>query len=101
MRKLFLLLYGDVAGTREQVKEAVNSCPYVITWRYDLPHSFYLVSEASAKEIATSLHEKLPKGRFVVVEATEDFWGWGSQDTWYFFRNKKVKPAELNKSAPS
>lgn len=94
MRKLFLLLYGDSTGTREQVKLAVNNCEHIVTWRYDLPHSFYLISDSNAKEIATALRVRLPNGRLVVIEATDDFWGWGTQETWYFFRNKKVKPPE-------
>ncbi len=95
MKSLFILLYGDKVGSREVVKEAVDACPHIITWRYDLPHSFYLVSESNAKTIALWLREKIPSGQFTVIKAdTSDFWGWGHKATWYLFRNKKHMPKD-------
>lgn len=92
MRHLFLLTYGDEVGTREEVKAALDRNPLVITWRYDLPHSFYLVADVGAKQLATSIRESLPNGRFVVTLADQDYWGWNSDETWYLFEKKSHKP---------
>jgi hypothetical protein len=97
VKSLFILLYNDKAGGRESVKAAVDACPHIYTWRYDLPHSFYLVSESDAKTIATWLRKKMPSGQFSVIKAdTTDFWGWGYTETWYLFRNKKNMPKEAS-----
>jgi hypothetical protein len=93
LKSLYILLYNDRVGDREAVKKAVDDCPYISTWRYDLPHSFYLVSESGAKTIAKWLRERMPSGQFTVVKAdTADFWGWGYDATWFLFRNKRTPP---------
>lgn len=88
MSRLFLLSYNDELGTREQIKNALDQNRLVSTWRYDLPHSFYIVSSASAKELAISIRNSLPNGRFVVTLADEDYWGWNTDETWYLFEKK-------------
>jgi hypothetical protein len=93
MRRLFLLTYGDELGTREEVKNAIDANSLILNWRYDLPHSFYLVADISAKELAASIRESLPKGRFVVTVADHEYWGWNRDETWYLFKNKATKPA--------
>lgn len=92
MRKLFLLVYNDEVGSRETIKKAIDECPLVITWRSDLPNSFYLISESKAKDIATALREATGKGKFVLAEVGSDYWGWNTPETWYLFANKKNKP---------
>lgn len=92
MRHLFLLTYDDEFGTRDQIKAALDQNRLVFTWRYDLPYSFYIVSDATAKELALSIRQSLPNGRCVVTLADQDYWGWNSEDTWYLFRNKAHKP---------
>lgn len=57
-----------------------------------MPHSFYLISEAGAVDLAKSLGEHLhKKGRFLIVEASENRQGWLPSETWYLLRNKKRK----------
>ena len=94
MKRSYLLIYNDALGTREQVKNAVDAAPMIITWRYDIPHAFYLVSESSAHEIADHLYGALGDGRLVVTEIGDNYWGRTHKDTWYFIKNKKVKPKE-------
>lgn len=93
MRKIFLLNYNDECGSREAVKKAINDCPLIITWRSDLPNSFYLISESDAKSIAKAIRNSIVKGRFIVVDAGNDFYGWNYPETWYLFENKTHKPA--------
>lgn len=94
MKKSYILIYNDTLGTREEVKKVVDDAPMIISWRYDIPHAFYLISESSAQEISNYIHGKLGDGRLVVAEIGENYWGRTHKDTWYFIKNKKVRPKE-------
>ena len=61
MRKAYLLVYSNSLGTREKVKNVLDKSSKVIHWRYDLPNSFYIISENTATQISDTLREKLVK----------------------------------------
>ncbi len=92
MKKVYLLAYSDALGTREQVKDALNSMSIIETWRYDIPNMFYLVSESAASDISDAIYTALGSGRFVISEIGANYSGRGVKDTWYFIRNKRVRP---------
>jgi hypothetical protein len=92
MKKVYIFSYSDALGTREQIKDALNGMSIIETWRYDIPHTFYLVSESSARDISEALHKALGGGRFIVAEIGGNYWGRGAKDTWYFIQNKRVRP---------
>lgn len=92
MRKLFLLLYDDYVGTRDEVKAAIDSIAAITDWRYDLPNSFYLVSEASAKLLAEWMRALRPTGRFVIAETASDYNGFNFPETWHMFEHKRQAP---------
>jgi hypothetical protein len=95
MKKAYLLLFSNEFASRDAVKIFANASPLVYTWRYDLPNSFYLISENSAREIAEGLQRAIGnKNRFIVTEINENHWGWLPDDTWYLIKNKSVKPVE-------
>lgn len=92
MRKAYILVYSNNLGTRDQVKECLDNISQVITWRYDMPNSFYIISEDSADEIARAIHDYTGKTKFIVSEITSNKQGWLSKETWYLINNKKHKP---------
>ncbi len=93
MRKAYLLIYSDGTGGRDVMRNWVNQEPAVLHWRYDMPHSFYLISEASAADLAKSLTNFVgKKGRFMIVEVSDNRQGWLPAETWYLLRNKSGKP---------
>ena len=95
MKKVYLLIYNDFIRSRELVKELANSSDHVITWRYDLPHCFYLVSEATAAVLSADLRAFMgTNGRFLITEISENRQGRLPADTWFFIRNKAAKPRE-------
>ncbi len=94
MKMAYLLVYNDALGSREDVKRCLNEMDAVITWRYDLPHSFYVVSEVDARTLADSIRERLGTGRFLIAEITTNKQGWLPKDTWYLLNNKADKPKE-------
>lgn len=92
MRKAYLLVYADSLGTRDQVKTCVDSLPEIATWRYDMPHCFYLISEYDADDIAGAIREYFGnKGRFIVAEVTDNKQGWLPSKTWHLLNNKYHK----------
>lgn len=93
MRKVYLFIFNDEVGTREELKGFLNIMSTVITWRYDIPHSFYVISENTAAELYDEFVElNGTKGRFMFVECTENSQGQMLKDSWYFFNNKKQRP---------
>lgn len=93
MRNVYLLVYSETLGSREDVKKCINQIPEVLTWRYDLPNAFYLVSEQDAKTVANAITKCMGKhGRFILTEVSDNRWGWLPNDTWHLLKNKKLKP---------
>jgi hypothetical protein len=93
MKKVYLMVYGDTTGTRETIKTWANESALVLTWRIDMPHSIYLVSESTASELSADLAKKTNNSRrFLIVEISDNRQGWLPTDTWYFLKNKAVKP---------
>jgi len=94
MRKIYLFIYNDDAGNREDIKSIFNSMKTIITWRFDIPHSFYIVSENSAVELYDEfIQAHGTNGRFMFIECTANKQGQMLPDTWYLLNNKKQKPA--------
>lgn len=92
MRKAYILLYSNATGGREAIRAWANSEPMLLHWRYDMPHSMYLISENSASELAKSLGASLKsKGRFLIAEISDNRQGWLPRETWDLLRNKKRK----------
>lgn len=91
MRKLYLLCHN---GKRDEVQSLIDSSDYVLTWRYDMPNMFYLVSEHSAGEIGSDIKKRrTSEFRFLVIEGnTDNKQGWLPERTWYLLNNKKHKP---------
>lgn len=93
MRKAFLLVYGTELGDREKVKGFLESMPIIELWRSDLPNSFYLISQQSAKAIAEQLRDLAgTRSRFIVTEIPADSYGWLTPESWYLIQNHAFKP---------
>ena len=91
MRKAYLLVYSDKNITREQITKFMNESDVIITWRYDMPNSYYFISEESAKDVSMALRESLFEFRHIIVEIEDNYWGWLPNDTWYLIKNKRLK----------
>jgi hypothetical protein len=95
MRKAYLLVYNDALGTRGLVKAWADTSKTVITWRFDLPNCFYLISEASAAELSEELTSEFgTRGRWIVTEISDNRQGRLPPESWYLIRHKKGKPPD-------
>ena len=93
MKKAYVLIYSDSLGARDQVKAWADGSLFVDTWRIDLPHTIYLISEATAQELHEDLEEHLgAKGRYLIMEASDNRQGRLTSESWYLLRNKAHKP---------
>ncbi|MGB2675589.1 MAG: hypothetical protein WAN12_00720 [Candidatus Acidiferrum sp.] len=93
MKKAYLLVFSETLGTREEVKNCVDSIPQIIDWRSDLPQAIYLISEESAATLSGLITEKIGKhGRFILQEFTDNSAGWLPKKTWYLLQNKSRMP---------
>jgi hypothetical protein len=95
MKKAYLLVFGGEIGTREQVREYLNAIKEITHWRYEVPNSFFVISEQDATFLSRRLRElSSAKGRFIFVEIGSNRNGWLSTKSWYLIKNKKYKPAQ-------
>lgn len=93
MKKAYILIYDNVAGSREEIKAALDKMPSITHWRYDIPNCFYLVSQSSAQELyETFVGINGGKGRFMFMEASSNSQGLMLEETWYFLSNKAYMP---------
>lgn len=93
MKKAYLFAYANSLGDRDTVKNVLNNLRVVEKWRYDMPNSFYLVSEYSAKQIAQEIRGLVnDKGRFIVSEISENSYGWLTDGSWHLIQNHEYKP---------
>ena len=93
MSKVFLLAYGRELGTRPRIKACLNSMPEIISWRSEIPSTFFLLSDTDAKTLAINLQKCLEaeKPRFIITELSSETWGWLARDSWNFL--KQTQPA--------
>jgi hypothetical protein len=83
MKRTYLLIYSDRLGTREDIKEFLDERSEILNWRYDLPQTFYLVSNLSAEElyeIVQSYNQE--RGLFLISEVGDNTQGWLPKKTW-------------------
>ena len=85
---VYIFIYSNSLGDRDTVKAALQAMPEVLSWRYDIPNSFYLVSNSSAQELTESLIRQLsPESkRFLIMEVSNNRQGYLSKETWDFLR---------------
>ena len=87
--KTYLFIYSDAMCNRDTIKTAIAGIPEIIRWRYDIPNSFYVHSNASADELTAKMANKFPGRKcFLFVEISENRQGYLSKETWSFLNQK-------------
>jgi hypothetical protein len=94
MKKTYLFVYNDLFGTREQVKQYINSIPQISHWRFDLPNCFYIVSEYDSNTLANFFMNLTGRrGFFILAEIVpSNSQGLLSEGSWYLINNKNFHP---------
>ena len=95
MRRAYLFIYDQEVGSRDEVKEIFNSMQRVNTWRFDMPHTFYIISDYSAEDLYEEFIQfNGKKGKFMFIEAGTNRQGQMLSDTWHLLTHKSHKPKE-------
>lgn len=83
MARAYVLIYSDRMGSRDEVREFVDGIPEITFWRYDLPNTFYLISELSADELSDIvLTFNRKRARFLIIEVGSNKQGLLPKETW-------------------
>jgi hypothetical protein len=93
VKKAYLFAHNDAVGTQDQVKELLNKIPEIITWRYEFPNAFFLISESDSRQLSEKLRAITgAKGRFIIAEITSATSnGWLTPESWYLIQHKVEK----------
>lgn len=87
--KTYLFVYANSLGDRERVKGMLSLMPEVSHWRYDMPNSFYIMSDCSAQELVDAIANKVGgQGvkRFIITEISDNRQGYLPRETWNFIK---------------
>ena len=83
MKRTYLLIYSDKLGTREEIRAFLDKRSEILNWRYDLPHTFYLVSDLSAEELYEVIQShNQERGFFLIGEVGQNTQGWLPAESW-------------------
>jgi hypothetical protein len=90
MRKVYLFVYSSTVASREDINNFLNTCGMVVSWRYDINNSYYILSDYSAADLSSEIRSKFPKGRFIITEMSEhNRQGWLTKESWEFMKKKQ------------
>ena len=90
MKQAYLLIYDHEVGTREEVREFLDEQPEILHWRFDLPNTFYLISDLSAEDLYGIFQDfNRKRGSFLVSEVGPNTQGWLPRKAWKFLNEKK------------
>lgn len=90
MKRAYLLIYDHEVGTREEIREFLDEQPEILHWRFDLPNTFYLVSDLSAEALYDVFQDfNREHGSFLVSEVGPNTQGWLPKKTWTFLNEKR------------
>jgi hypothetical protein len=85
----YILVFSGDLGTRDQVKDFLDSRAEVITWYYCMTHAIFIRSSLTAGGLTTMFREfTKDKGRFIIMDCATDRNGWLPKDAWAFMRSE-------------
>lgn len=89
MRRVYLLVYSNVIGDRDVMKGILNNIEGVLDWRFDMPNSFYVISEMNACTLVDRIHANIHSDscRFFITEISANHQGYLPKDTWEFINS--------------
>lgn len=82
----YLLAYDKNLGTRQQIVDVLNTMTEVRHWRFDMPNTFYIYSDANHNELLNKIRMlRGSRGRCVLVKM-DTYSGWLPKETWAFLK---------------
>lgn len=89
MRRVYLLVYSNAIGDRDVMKNILNNTREILDWRFDMPNSFYLISEENANVLVDRIYSQITSDtcRFFITEISMNRQGYLPKDTWNFINS--------------
>ena len=92
-KKSYLFVHNSQAGTRESMIKALDKITIIDTWRYDMPGVFYIISTATANELAAEFERiRGVGGLYIFSEYSQNSQGRLTKETWYLLNNLQHAP---------
>lgn len=86
--KKYLLVYADNLADRQKLVDVLTSMSEVKHWRYDMPNSFYILSDASPEDLLKRIRALCGGSGRCVLVAMNTFFGFLPQRTWDFLHRE-------------
>lgn len=81
----YILVYDNETADREKMKSYLDAMPEILSWRYDMPNSFFLYSNESANRLTELLASRISNYKcFLFVEVPSNKQGYLKRETWNF-----------------
>lgn len=92
-KKVYLLVYSNVIGDRNELKRILDNIPEVLNWRYDMPNSFYIISNHTAQVLVEKIYSQIisQSCRFFITEICSNYQGYLPKDSWTFINSVRKK----------
>lgn len=84
--KIFLFIFNNEFGTRDQAINIIKQLPTIFSWRSDLPNAIYIKSESCPQKLCDDIRAKRGVGKFLIAELTSNRQGYLSKETWSFLK---------------
>lgn len=84
--KIYLLIFNNMFGSRDQAISIIKQIPNIIGWRSDMPNAIYLKSNCDSQQLCDSIRSIRRVGKFLIVEITANRQGYLSQESWNFLK---------------
>lgn len=85
----YILVFSDSVGSREDVKDFINSRDEIITWYLCMSNAIFIRSKLAATSLQKVFREFTnDKGRFIILDCDTDRNGWLPTKAWQFMRDE-------------
>jgi len=95
MTATYILSHNSTFATHKEIVEYFRSSNLITTWRKELPYTYFIVSEATAREISIEIRETLGKAddsRFLVAELNKNCEGLLQERSWTIINEQRLPP---------
>lgn len=99
MKKSYIFIFNSKLGTNEEVKNFLNTCDQITTWRSEIPNSFFIVSELPAQKLYDFVVNYFGQkaGAYLIAEyVPENSQGLLTKRSWHVLNERKLPPKEQN-----
>jgi len=85
----YILVFSDSVGSKDDVKNFVNSRSEILTWYLCMSNAIFVRSKYTADDLQKIFREfTKDKGRFMILDCDTDRNGWLPRKAWDFMKNE-------------